>query len=151
MKYIVDTYILEYSESENKYYITFKNSIGKNCKIEISKAIFEEYMKSKRSYKKIENNHSRYEEYSELTEISLYNRSKRKEETVEEKILHNITKEQLKLAKEKLTETQIRRIESHYIEKISIRDLAKLEGVRKNQIEKSIQLGLKKLKKFLNN
>ena len=47
-----------------------------------------------------------------------------------------------------LTEAQYRRIDLHIINEITIRDVARLEKVQKRQIEKSLQLGLKKIKKF---
>lgn len=74
MQFIVDTYNLEYVESENKYYISFKDSVDNEYKIEINKEIFETYKESKKSYIKIKNEFSRYIEHSELTEITLYNR-----------------------------------------------------------------------------
>ena len=151
LKYEVDSYILEYIEDENKYYISFKDSVKRECKIEIDKEIFDTYMKSKKSYIKIKNETSRYLEQSALTEEDVYNRSKIKEKNAEEILIDNKEKEKLKRAKEKLTDTQIRRIELHIIDEISIRDLAKLEKVRKNQIEKSIKLGIKKLKNFFEN
>ncbi len=51
-------------------------------------------------------------------------------------------------ALQNLTETQYRRIDLHIVNDITIRDIAKLEKVKKKQIEKSLQLGLKKIKKF---
>ena len=47
-----------------------------------------------------------------------------------------------------LEEAQYRRIELHIINEITIKDVAKLENVQKRQIEKSLRLGLKKIKKF---
>ena len=151
MKYEVDSYILEYIENENKYYISFIDSAKQECKIEIDKEIFDTYMKSKKAYIKIKNETSRFLERSELTEEEIYNKSRLKGKSTEEILIDNIEKEKLEQAKEKLTDTQIRRLELHIIDEITIRDLAKLEKVRKNQIEKSIQLGIKKIKKFFEN
>lgn len=151
MQYLVDTYTLEYLENENKYFISFKDSVENDCKIEISREIFEEYMISKRAYKKVQNEFDRHQEQSEQSEITLYKRSIEKVKSAEEQYIENISKEKLKIAEKELTETQMRRIELHFIDKITIRDLAKMENVRKKQIEKSIQLGLKKLKKFFEN
>ena len=150
MKYKVDSYILEYIENENKYYISFLDSANQECRIEIDKEIFDIYMSSKKSYVKIKNETSRYIEQSELTEEDIYNRSKFKEKNAEDIFIDNLEREKIKKAKETLTDTQIRRLELHIIDEITIRDLAKFENVRKNQIEKSIQLGIKKLKKFFN-
>lgn len=47
-----------------------------------------------------------------------------------------------------LTSTQFRRIDLHIVNEITIRDVAKLEKVQKSQIQKSLELGLKKIKKF---
>ncbi len=150
MKYRVDSYILEYIENENKYYISFLDSANQECRIEIDKEIFDIYMSSKKSYVKIKNETSRYIEQSELTEEDIYNRAKYKVKDAEEIFIDNLEREKMRKAKEKLTDTQIRRLELHIIDEVTIRDLAKLENVRKNQIEKSIQLGIKKLKKFIN-
>ena len=151
MKYEVDSYILEYIEDENKYYISFIDSVKQECRIEIDKEIFDTYMKSKKAYIKIKNETSRFLEQSELTEEDIYNRARFKEKNTEEILIDNMEKEKIRKAKEKLTDTQIRRLELHIIDEITIRDLAKLENVRKNQIEKSIQLGIKKFKKFFEN
>ena len=150
MKYEVDSYILEYIENENKYYISFLDSANQECRIEIDKEIFDIYMSSKKSYVKIKNETSRYIEQSELTEEDIYNRAKYKVKDAEEIFIDNLEREKLRKAKEKLTDTQIRRLELHIVDEVTIRDLAKLENVRKNQIEKSIQLGIKKLKKLIN-
>ena len=150
MKYEVDSYILEYIENENKYYISFLDSVNQECRIEIDKEIFDIYMSSKKSYVKIKNETSRYIEQSELTEEDIYNRAKYKVKDAEEIFIDNLEREKLRKAKEKLTDTQIRRLELHIVDEVTIRDLAKLENVRKNQIEKSIQLGIKKLKKLIN-
>lgn len=47
-----------------------------------------------------------------------------------------------------LTDVQLRRIDLHIVNEITIRDVAKLEKVKKRQVEKSLELGLKKIKKF---
>lgn len=148
MQFIVDEYSLEYSEEEKRYYISFKDSIGKNCRIEINKIIFEEYVESKKAYTKIRNEEYRHLDPEIETEEEIYHKSFEKNKSVEDEVLKNITITELTMAKKELTETQLRRLEMHYIDKITIREIARLENVRKKQIEKSIQLGLKKIKKF---
>ena len=90
MKYKVDSYILEYIENENKYYISFLDSANQECRIEIDKEIFDIYMSSKKSYVKIKNETSRYIEQSELTEEDIYNRSKFKEKNAEDIFIDNL-------------------------------------------------------------
>ena len=148
MLYRVDSYTLEYIETEDKYYISFLDSVNQDCKIEIEKEIFEIYMNSRKAYTKIKNETSRYLEHTKLTEEEIHNKAIYKNETAEDVAMRNIQKEKMKIALKKLTDTQYRRIELHIIDEVSVRDIAKLENVQKSQIEKSLKLGLKKLKKF---
>lgn len=148
MQYEVDSYTLEYMEDENKYYISFVDSAEQDCRIQIDKEIFDTYMKSKKAYTKIKNETSRHLEYSLLTDEEIYNRAFDPVESVEETVIKNIEKEKINQAMQKLTEAQYRRIDLHIVNEITIRDLAKIEKVQKKQIEKSLQLGFKKLKKF---
>lgn len=148
MQYEVDSYTLEYIEDEDKYYISFVDSAEQDCRIQIDKEIFDTYMKSKKAYTKIKNETSRHLEHSLLTDEEIYNRAFDPVESVEETVIKNIEKEKINQAMQKLTEAQYRRIDLHIVNEITIRDLAKIEKVQKKQIEKSLQLGFKKLKKF---
>lgn len=150
MQYEVDDYILEYIKDEGKYYISFKDSANRDCKIEINKEIFEIYRESKSAYIKIKNEKTRYLEQSELSENDIFNRSFNKKENVEDTVVRKILLDELKKAKEELTEVQMKRIELHIVNKVGITDLARMENVRRKQIDKSIELGLKKLKNFFN-
>lgn len=150
MQYEVDDYTLEYIKDEGKYYISFKDSADRDCKIEIDKGIFEIYRESKSAYIKIKNEKTRYLEQSELSENDIFNRSFNKKENIEDTVVRKILLEELKKAKEVLTEVQMKRIELHIVNKVGITDLARMENVRRKQIDKSIELGLKKLKNFFN-
>ena len=84
-------------------------------------------------------------EQSELTDEEIYNRAFETEESIEETVMKSIEKEKMQQALKELTEVQQRRIELHIVNNITIRDIAQLEKVRKKQIEKSLQIGLKKM------
>jgi len=148
MQYQVDSYILEYIENEDKYYISFKDSANKDCKLEIDKDIFDTYIKSNKSYVKIKNETSRHLEHLQLTDEELYKRAINPEKSVEDTVIENIESEKMREAVKSLTDIQYRRIELHIVNQFTIRDVAKKENVKKRQIEKSIKLGLKKIKKF---
>lgn len=148
MQYEVDSYTLEYIENEDKYYISFVDSAGKDCRIEIDNETFDIYMKSKKTYIKIKNETSRHIEHSELTDEEIYKRAFKPTESVEQIVIKNIENEKMNKALQTLTDTQYRRIELHIINEITIRDVAKLEKVQKKQIEKSLRLSFKKIKKF---
>ncbi len=120
MQYEIDNYILEYIEVENKYYISFLDSVNNKCRLEI-------------------------------TEEQIYNKLKVQPQNMEDRYLKSLETNKIRKALDTLTDTQYRRIMLHSINKYSIRDIAKIENVTKNQIEKSIKLGNKKIKKFLEN
>lgn len=58
-------------------------------------------------------------------------------------------KERLNIALENLSEKQARRIYERYFFNMSLKDIAEMEGITITPVNKSILLGLKKLKKFL--
>lgn len=148
MQYKVDSYILEYIEEEDKYYISFLDSVNNDCKIEIDKDIFDVYMNSKKSYIKIKNETTRHLEHKNLTDEEIYARSISKIKSVEDEAINNINSEKMRNALKELTDAQYRRIDLHIVNEISIRDVAKLENVQTKQIQKSLKLGIKKIKKF---
>ena len=145
MQFIVDTYNLEYVESENKYYISFKDSVDNEYKIEINKEIFETYKESKKSYIKIKNEFSRYIEHSELTEITLYNRCMQKNKKIEELIINEKETESITEVIWKLPNPQNRRVYMRVIEKFTISKIAKIEGCSKSAISQSVRLGIEKI------
>lgn len=148
MQYEVDSYTLEYIEKEDKYYISFADSAKQECRLEIDKEIFDIYMKSKKAYIKIKNETSRHIEKSDLTEEQIYTRAFENSESAEDEALKKIEKQKMNEALKTLTYVQLRRIDLHIVNEITIRDVAKLEKVKKRQVEKSLELGLKKIKKF---
>lgn len=149
MQYEVDEYIVEHIEETDRYYIYFKDSVNNECKIEINRNIYEAYIESKKAYTRIKNQNSRYTEQSEQTEISLYTKAFLGTKSIEDEFIEKIELEKLNKAKEKLTETQKRRIELHIEDKKTIPEIAQIEGVCRTKIDKSIAQGIKKLKKFL--
>ena len=83
MQYKVDSYTLEYIEDEDKYYISFIDSVNQECKMEIEREIFYAYLASKRNYIKIKNETSRHLEQSELSDEEIYNRASEPGENIE--------------------------------------------------------------------
>ncbi|MBP3254918.1 MAG: sigma-70 family RNA polymerase sigma factor [Clostridia bacterium] len=148
MQYKVDSYILEYIESEDKYYISFLDSANQECKIEIEKEIFDIYMNSRKAYTKIKNETSRHIGNSKSINELLYNDLFPSEESTEDTAIKNIESEKVRIALNSLTDAQHRRLELHIINEITIRDIAKLEKVQKSQIQKSLKSGIKNFKKF---
>lgn len=136
----------------NKYYIVFKNYEDKEIISEIPKEVFEVYIESKSSYKKNQNEQERHWEFSGITEITIYKRASKYQESIEEKIIDKEIKKNLHIAISKLPKIQNRRIKMKYFEDLKERELAEKENTSIRAIQYSLHCGienLKKLKKFL--
>lgn len=151
MQYLVDTYTLEYLENENKYYISFKDSVENECKIEISREIFEEYMKSKKSYIKIKNETDRHIEQSDQTEISLYKKSIMSKISVEDTVIQKLTSSELRKVVKGISEPHNHRVEMYFFGEMSIQEIAIKEDKNERTIRYSISKGIDEISKKLRN
>ena len=151
MKYEVDTYELEYDKKSNKYFISFKDSVGKECKLEIRKEIFDAYMKSKREYKKIQNQYDRHEEHLSLSDINLYKRSFKNEISLEDMVIQKISNNELRKVVKELPEIHRRRLEMYFFKDMSVKEIATKEDKDERTIRYSISKGIDEIAKKLKN
>ncbi len=136
----------------NKYFIIFKNFEGKEITSEIPKEVFDVYIESKKNYKKNQNEQERHWELSEVTEVTIYKRASKYQESIEATVINKETMENLHIAISKLPKIQNRRIRMKYFENLKERELAEKEQTSVRAIQYSLHCGienLKKLKKFL--
>ena len=149
MQYEVDTYKLEFDDKLNKYYIFFKDSVGKECKLEIEEEIFNVYMDSKKVYKKIQNQYDRHEEHFEQTEENLYKKGVHTEEYVEDFIIKKETYSDLRKTVKKVTSPHNKRIEMYFFKEMTAQEIATKEGKNERTIRYSIKKGIDEIiKKF---
>lgn len=81
-----------------KYFITFRNYEGKKITSEIPEQVFKIYVQAKKGYKKNQNEEERHWEKSVLTEITLYKRANRNQESIEINIIEKEQKQNLHIA-----------------------------------------------------
>lgn len=152
MQYEVDDYIVEHIEKLDKYYIYFKDSVGKNCKLEIKKEIFDTYIDSRKNYIKIKNQKVRHEEQSEQTEISLYNKSIVNKISIEDIVIQKISDATLREMVKNVSKPHNRRLEMYFFQDMTIQEIALKENRNDRTIRYSISKGIdeisKKIKKF---
>ena len=149
MQYEVDTYKLEFDNKLNKYYIFFKDSVGKECKLEIEEEIFNVYMKSKQEYKKIQNQYDRHEEHFEQTEKNLYKKGVHTAEYVEDFIIKKEAYSDLRKTVKKVTSPHNKRVEMYFFKEMTIQEIATKEGKNERTIRYSIKKGIDEIiKKF---
>lgn len=152
MKYEVDSYILEYDEKTKQYFIYFKDSINNECKLEIKKEVFDTYMKSKKEYKKIQNQYDRHEEHSEQSDISLYKKSSVNKISLEDMVIQKINNSALRKIVKEVPEPHNHRLEMYFFEDMTIKEIASKENKNERTIRYSISKGIseiaKKIKKI---
>lgn len=149
MKYEVDSYKLEYKEKTNQYFIYFKDSIGKDCEMEIGKEIFDTYMKSKKEYVKIKNQYSRHEEHSELTEITLFKRAFEVNESIEDIVIKKLANNELRKMIQKIPKPHNKRLEMYFFDGMTVQEIAKKENKDDRTIRYSISKGLDEMTKII--
>ena len=92
---------------------------------------------------------SRHIEHSELTDISLNNRAFHQAESLEDTVMRRMEHELLHKEITKLPKTQRRRLLLYFFGGLTYEQIAKLENCKRQAVQCSIQMALKKLKKIL--
>lgn len=129
---------------DNKYYIKFNNKT-----LEIEKEIYDVFDLSERHDRKELNEVSNHIEHLDLSDESIYFRSKYKEELIEERFIEESTYEELMKAINKLKPIQIERVKKYYFLNMTQQEIADSEGVDIRTIQYSLEKSLKKLKNLL--
>lgn len=149
---IIDTYIVFSNSDNSKNIIVFKDGNGKSRIIRVNKTLRNEYKRRKSEENSQNIKFSRYIEHSELTDISLNNRSINKEISLEEQVISNLESERIIKEIWKLPTPQNRRVYMYIVDELSYTKIAKIENRAIPTIKESIDRGLenlrKKLKKF---
>ena len=142
-------YTLTYNETTSSYIVEFKDNKNNNHKVEISEQVYEAFDKFELEDISQIHKYRKHIEHNEVYEETLYHRaiveSKSVESIVEEKIIN----ENLKLAINKLTETQKRRIKLYYFEGLTQQEIAKIEKTSLRAVQYTLNSSLKKLKEIL--
>lgn len=129
---------------DNNYYIKFNNKT-----LEIEKEIYDVFDLSERHDRKELNEVSNHIEHLDLSDESIYFRSKYKEELIEERFIKESTYEELMKAINKLKPIQIERVKKYYFLNMTQQEIADSEGVDIRTIRYSLDKTLKILKKLL--
>lgn len=149
-KYKDNPYSLNYIEEKNIYLISFKDSYGRLQEVEVSRKIYEAFDRFELDDLSELNEYDNHIEHSEIYENNLVSRQKDKSQLLEDYIIQEFTFEELRNAINLLPEIQKRRIKKYYFEEKTQQQIANEENVDIRSIQYSLNIALKKLKKFLN-
>lgn len=136
------------SIENNRCCISFTDGQGQTQKVEISESLYEAFDEFELEDISHLNQVSRYQEQSELTEVSLHSRAVEVPEPLEEQIYRKLLCEKLHKAIGKLPEVQRRRLMLYYFGGYTYQQIAEMEGCKHPAIIKSVAAAEKKLKKY---
>lgn len=142
-------YILNYDETNNVYFVEFKNSQNMPCKINISNDVYN--VLNQFELEDISQIHKfrSHIEHSELRDETLYNRCLKKPIDILEQVEKNILISNIMNAINQLTEIQKRRIKMYYLENMSTKSIALIENCSSHYIRVSIRLGIEIIKNIV--
>ena len=134
---------------DGRYYVSFKDGQRIEREVELTEQQYLLFNEFELEDKKEANERERHYEQSEQTESSLYFRSERADEHMEDDILDSIEKDKLREAIQTLPKVQRRRVVMYFFEELTYDEIAVREGCTKMPVKRSINLALEKIKKFL--
>lgn len=139
----------ELSVRNGAYYIRFSDSNHVIQEAKVTKNQFAAFLKSVAQAKKEKNEQDRHIEQSELTEATLQRRMANKPSPLEDQLHTEMENDRLWQAIKELPKLSQKRIYLYYFERMTLEQIAKIEGVETYPVWISIQIALKKLRTIL--
>lgn len=146
-RYKDNPYYLYSDKEKNIYEVCFSNK-NQKYKVDVTKEVFEELDKTEKNEARIIQYDKRYLEQSYQTDVNLYKKAINKQLTVYETIVKKNEYMKLQKAIKILSPIQKRRILLHFEYNLTLAEIAKIEGCSKVAIKYSIDIAIKKLRKF---
>jgi len=144
-------YTLGYDEEKNVYTVEFSDNKNIIHKVEITDKIYGAFNKFELEDVSQIHKYSKYIEHSEVYEETLNKRAVDKQLSVEEFVEHKMDMDDLKLAVDKLSDVQKRRLKMYYFEDMTLNEIAEIEGCSIKNVHKSIEQAKENIKKSLKN
>lgn len=143
-------YTLDFNEQTNSYTIEFYDA--KKCfnKIEVTEEIFMIFNKFELEDISIMNEFDNHIEHSEIYEDNFNKRSLNKEISLEELVEKHLLNEKIIEIIKILPEIQQRRLKKYYFLDKTFEEIAQEENCTKRAVKFSVDIAIKKIKKFLN-
>ena len=147
MAYRTKAYTLreEVTESNTRYFISFKDGQGDFHELEVSHAFYMEFRRLELNNRKIQNWDQRHREFNEVWEETLQRRALRLPKSLDELLLDAERDELLYRTIDALPETQKRRFLLHYEYGYTYRMIGALEGCSEGSARQSAILAREKV------
>ena len=144
-KYKDNPYELSKNSKDNTFIVKFKDSRKEVQIIEISEEIYNVFDK----YELIDisemNEYDNHIEHLIMDENTIYNKSKFKEQLLEDVVLSKILCDEIFSIINSLPDIQKRRLKMYYFDNMTYEEIAKLEGCTKRAIKFSIDIAISKI------
>lgn len=139
----------EVTEGVTHYFISFKDGQDEPHEVEVSHAVYSEFIAFRKINRNLEGFNERHKEYSELSDETLSRRAKRTPKSVEETVLDMERSAALNQAITKLPEIQRRRFILYCEYDMTYAAIGRLEGCSATSIKDSVDRAKAKIKKKL--
>ncbi len=150
-KYKDNPYTLFFDDNNQIYFIIFKDVKGIINKVSVSFDVYSAFNLFELQDLSELNEYDNHIEHSEVYEESLYRRSIKKDESIDDQIIRKSAYEDLITAINTLPEIQKRRIKKYYFDEMTEEEIAKEENTTHQSVHIILKRAIKNLKKILIN
>ncbi len=148
MAYGAKTYTLreESTESDKRYFISFKDGQGERHELEVFEQLFIEFRQMERKNRNLQQWNQRHREFNEVWDETLYRRALRVPKTLDERMVEKERNEIFAKAVARLPEIQRRRFLLYYEYDLNFYQIGKMEHCTASAIQKSVSVAREKVK-----
>jgi RNA polymerase sigma-70 factor (ECF subfamily) len=150
MSFYENAYTLRIEESEGipRHFVSFRDGEGIHRETEISRPVYNEFLKLVKVERNLRRWDERHVEQSELTDETLNRRALNPPKSLEETLISDERGERLRLAVRQLPEIQRRRFVLYHEYVLTYEQIAEMEGCVFQVVAKSVKAAEKKIKNF---
>ena len=147
-KYKDNPYTLFFDENNQIYFIIFKDIKGIINKVSVPFDVYSAFNLFELQDLSELNEYDNHIEHNEVYEESLYRRSIKKDESIDDQIIRKSAYEDLIIAINTLPEIQKRRIKKYYFDEMTEEEIAKEENTTNQSVHIILKRAIKNLKKI---
>lgn len=144
-------YKICFENEQVRYYLAFVDGNGIKQHIEINQELFAAFNEFELEDISFLHKIERHYERLEMTENELYKKAVTYQKAIEEIALQNIDMDKLKQAIKLLPDIQRRRLTLYYFDSYTYKQIATMDNCTIMAVKQSVDIAIKKLKKFFEN
>ena len=148
MAYKAKAYTLreESTESDKRYFISFKDGQGERHELEVFEQLFIEFRQMERKNRNLQQWNQRHREFNEVWDETLYRRALRVPKMLDERMIEKERNEIFVKTVARLPEIQRRRFLLYYEYDLNFYQIGKMEHCTASAVQKSVSVAREKVK-----